>query len=149
MRCEKNVSCRFNHCSPIRLPAYEGIGIRRLRAQSYRPSRLLTLTDRFTLSGIGELLVTVEARSQRNLREQLRLFHLFRYLDEQAFRFNNRATKENEASDGDRFDLALSQIAGKRLTFAEVTGKVGRRPSQSLSVEAREEVRFRGRFAAS
>jgi transposase-like protein len=52
-------------------------------------------------------------------------FHLFRYLDEQAFRFNNRSTKENPMNDGDRFQLALSQIAGKRLTFAEVTGKVG------------------------
>jgi transposase-like protein len=52
-------------------------------------------------------------------------FHLFRYLDEQAWRFNNRATKENPMNDADRFDLALSQIAGKRLTFAEVTGKVG------------------------
>jgi len=52
-------------------------------------------------------------------------FHLFRYLDEQAFRFNNRATKQKPMNDGDRFDLALSQIAGKRLTFAEVTGKVG------------------------
>jgi transposase-like protein len=52
-------------------------------------------------------------------------FHLFRYLDEQAFRFNNRATKENPMNDADRFGLALSQIAGKRLTFAEVTGKVG------------------------
>ncbi len=52
-------------------------------------------------------------------------FHLFRYLDEQAFRYNNRATKENPMNDEDRFDLALSQIAGKRLTFAEVTGKVG------------------------
>jgi len=52
-------------------------------------------------------------------------FHLFRYLDEQAFRYNNRATKENPQNDADRFDLALSQIAGKRLTFAEVTGKVG------------------------
>jgi transposase-like protein len=52
-------------------------------------------------------------------------FHLFRYLDEQAFRFNNRATKENPMKDGDRFDLALSQIAGKRLTFADVIGKVG------------------------
>jgi transposase-like protein len=51
-------------------------------------------------------------------------FHLFRYLDEQAFRYNNRATKENPKHDGDRFFLALSQIAGKRLTFAEVTGKV-------------------------
>ena len=52
-------------------------------------------------------------------------FHLFRYLDEQAFRFNNRGSKETKITDGERFDLALSQIAGKRLTFAEVTGKVG------------------------
>jgi hypothetical protein len=50
--------------------------------------------------------------------------HLFRYLDEQAFQFNNRPTKGNpNMNDGDRFDLALPQIAGKRLTFAEVTGK--------------------------
>jgi transposase-like protein len=51
-------------------------------------------------------------------------FHLFRYLDEQAFRYNNRSTKEKPMNDADRFKLALSQIAGKRLTFAEVTGKV-------------------------
>jgi len=52
-------------------------------------------------------------------------FHLHRYVDEQSFRFNNRATKDNPLNDADRFHLALSQIAGKRLTFAEVTGKVG------------------------
>src|SRR6267378_2595742 len=52
-------------------------------------------------------------------------FHLFRYLDEQVYRYNNRGSKENPVNDGDRFQLALSQIAGKRLTFAEVTGKVG------------------------
>ena len=52
-------------------------------------------------------------------------FHLFRYLDEQVWRFNNRATENKNVNDGDRFQLALSQIAGKRLTFAEVTGKVG------------------------
>jgi len=51
-------------------------------------------------------------------------FHLFRYVDEQIFRFNNRATKSNPLTDADRFHLAISQIAGKRLTFAEVTGKV-------------------------
>src|ERR1035441_535178 len=48
-------------------------------------------------------------------------FHLFRYLDEQTFRYNNRKDMEN----ADRFKLALSQIVGKRLTYAEVTGKVG------------------------
>ena len=47
-------------------------------------------------------------------------FHLFRYLDEQSFRYNNR----KEMNDADRFNLALSQIAGKRLTFAELTGKL-------------------------
>jgi transposase-like protein len=52
-------------------------------------------------------------------------FHLFRYLDEQVYRYNNRGSKENPVNDGDRFQMALSQIAGKRLTFAEVTGKVG------------------------
>jgi transposase-like protein len=50
-------------------------------------------------------------------------FHLDRYLDEQVFRFNNRATKDNPLNDLDRFALAVSQIAGKRLTYAELTGK--------------------------
>jgi transposase-like protein len=52
-------------------------------------------------------------------------FHLDRYVDEQVFRFNNRATKDNPLDDTDRFLLAVSQISGKRLTFAELTGKVG------------------------
>jgi hypothetical protein len=53
-------------------------------------------------------------------------FHLFRYVDEQAFRFNNRKDADgNKLTDADRFDIAVSQIIGKRLTYAEVTGKVG------------------------
>jgi transposase-like protein len=51
-------------------------------------------------------------------------FHLFRYLDEQVYRYNNRGDRENPVNDGERFEQALSQVAGKRLTFAEVTGKV-------------------------
>ncbi|MGP8226587.1 MAG: IS1595 family transposase [Terracidiphilus sp.] len=47
-------------------------------------------------------------------------FHLFRYIDEQAFRYNNR---KHITEDG-RFLKALSQIAGKRLTYAELTGQV-------------------------
>jgi len=50
-------------------------------------------------------------------------FHLFRYLDEQAFRFNNRATKNNPMTDADRFDALCSQIIGKRLTYADLTAK--------------------------
>jgi len=46
-------------------------------------------------------------------------FHLFRYLDEQTFRYNNR----KDMGDFDRFKLAASQIVGKRLTWNQVTGK--------------------------
>jgi transposase-like protein len=46
-------------------------------------------------------------------------FHLFRYLDEQVFRYNNR----KDIDDSGRFNLAVSQIVGKRLTFAQLTGK--------------------------
>jgi hypothetical protein len=46
-------------------------------------------------------------------------FHLHRYLDEQAFRYNNR----KDMNDSQRFTLAMSQIGGKRLTYAELTGK--------------------------
>jgi transposase-like protein len=46
-------------------------------------------------------------------------FHLDRYIDEQVFRFNNRKNK----NDADRFALAMSQVAGKRLTYSELTGK--------------------------
>jgi hypothetical protein len=46
------------------------------------------------------------------------LFHLFRYLDEQSFRFNNR-----KMTDGARFSMAVSGVVGKRLTFDQLTGK--------------------------
>jgi transposase-like protein len=48
-------------------------------------------------------------------------FHLFRYLDEQVFRYNFRELEH----DGLRFEHVASHIIGKRLTYAEVTGKVG------------------------
>jgi transposase-like protein len=52
-------------------------------------------------------------------------FHLFRYLDEQAYRYNNR----KDMNDFDRFRLAASQIVGKRLTWDEVTGRAGSEPT--------------------
>src|SRR6266481_166560 len=48
-------------------------------------------------------------------------FHLFRYLDEQVFRYNLRGLPH----DGARFEHVASHLFGKRLTYAEVTGKVG------------------------
>jgi transposase-like protein len=52
-------------------------------------------------------------------------FHLFRYLDEQAFRYNNRKHEDGtKVSDFDRFAIAMSQIVGKRLTWKHLTGKL-------------------------
>lgn len=52
-------------------------------------------------------------------------FHLFCYVDEQAFRFNNRVL--------DRFSFRVRKIVGKHLTYAELTGKTGEGPSQEKS----------------
>lgn len=55
-------------------------------------------------------------------------FHLQRYVDEQVFRFNNRKGELGvKINDAERFSIALSQIAGKRLTFAEAIGKDGQK----------------------
>jgi hypothetical protein len=47
-------------------------------------------------------------------------FHLFRYLDERASRFNNRKTNDLE-----RCSELASQILDKRVIYAELTGKLG------------------------
>jgi transposase-like protein len=57
--------------------------------------------------GIGGTYVSVEP------------FHLFRYLDEQMFRYNNR----KEMNDADRFQAVMGNVAGRRLTWKELTGK--------------------------
>jgi transposase-like protein len=45
-------------------------------------------------------------------------FHLFRYLDEQSFRYNGR-----KLTDAERFAIVCSQVAGRRLTWERLTGK--------------------------
>jgi hypothetical protein len=55
-------------------------------------------------------------------------FHLFRYLDEQAFRFNNR----KPMSDGDRFSFLVRKVTGKRLTYAALIGKTEAGPSPAV-----------------
>ena len=46
-------------------------------------------------------------------------FHMDAYVDEQVFRYNNR----RNANDGVRFTKVVSQIVGRRITYAELTGK--------------------------
>lgn len=51
-------------------------------------------------------------------------YHLFRYVDEQAFRFNTR-----KLTDAERFDSVMGQIVGKRLTYDELIGTAERSAS--------------------
>ena len=44
-------------------------------------------------------------------------FHLFRYLDEQTFRYNTR-----KGTDAARFVLTLGSVVGRRLTYRALTG---------------------------
>src|SRR4051812_24446418 len=49
-------------------------------------------------------------------------FHLFRYVDEQVFRYNNREHADGDVvKDDERFSRLCSQIVGKRLTYAALT----------------------------
>jgi transposase-like protein len=51
-------------------------------------------------------------------------FHLFRYLDEQAFRYNNRKDDTGEPlNDSERFEMVMGNVFGKRLTWNQLTGK--------------------------
>ena len=51
-------------------------------------------------------------------------FHLFRYLDEQAYRYNER-----KGNDRDRFTRAIRQVVGKRLGYQSLIGKLQRGPT--------------------
>lgn len=67
--------------------------------------------------GIGGTYISVEP------------FHLFRYLDEQSFRFNKR-----KLTDSERFALVAEQVIGRRLTYAELTGKTPSAENPNLSL---------------
>ena len=50
-------------------------------------------------------------------------FHLWRYLDEQEFRYNNRGNRKFPVHDGERFRMVTANVAGRRLTYKQLTGK--------------------------
>ncbi len=60
-------------------------------------------------------------RTLRGTYVSVEPFHLFRYVDEQAFRFNLR----KQHNDADRFRAVLRNVIGKRLRYDELTGKEG------------------------
>ena len=60
-------------------------------------------------------------------------FHLFRYLDEQAFRYNNRT-----ATDAERFTTVMKRIVGRRLTYNQLIGKTESGRNNLLPVSAKD-----------
>jgi hypothetical protein len=59
-------------------------------------------------------------RSIKGTYTSVEPFHLFRYLDEQSFRYNER---ENEDGDAGRFMEGMSTVVGRRLRYRELIGK--------------------------
>jgi len=57
-------------------------------------------------------------RTLRGTYVSVEPFHLFRYLDEQSFRFNDR-----KGSDADRFAQVIKQVTGKRIEYKQLIGK--------------------------
>lgn len=58
-------------------------------------------------------------------------FHLFRYVDEQAFRFNNR---KDENGDSGRFEKVVKTLAGKRITYKQLIGEARDTPTTALAL---------------
>jgi transposase-like protein len=59
-------------------------------------------------------------RTLRGTYVSVEPFHLFRYLDEQAYRFNAR-----KGGTAERFAGVLDQVAGRRLTYKQLTSQPG------------------------
>jgi len=106
------------------------------------------MTDEFVHGGVDHANKYVDGRIHTNGLENfwsllkrgisgtyvaVEPLHLFRYLDEQSFRYNNRGTKKHPTSDAKRFEAAMNGIVGKRLTYAGLTGKV---EVEALSAES-------------
>jgi hypothetical protein len=71
--------------------------------------------------GIGGTYIAVEP------------FHLFRYVDEQAFRSNSRLHADGEVvTDAERFGRLCNQIIGRRLTYQELIGKDAETPEAAF-----------------
>jgi hypothetical protein len=66
-------------------------------------------------------------RSLKGTYVSVEPFHLFRYVDEQAFRYNNRLPM----ADSDRFDYLMRKVVGKRLAYAQLTGKTGQQGEET------------------
>jgi transposase-like protein len=81
-------------------------------------------------------------RSLRGTYVAVEPFHLSRYVGEQVFRYNYRKDGERKMTDAERFAIAMSQIAGRRLTYSDLTGKEQSPREEATGEGKAEEVPF-------
>lgn len=97
-------------------PAYRGLSPEFVHA--FVDHAVTYVEGRVSTKGL-ENFWTLLKRTLKGTYVSVEPYHLFRYLDEQAFRFNER-----EQSDAQRFQVAMKQIVGRRLTYKALTGKI-------------------------
>jgi transposase-like protein len=73
--------------------------------------------DRVHVNGL-ENFWSLLKRSLAGTYVSVEPYHLQAYVDEQAFRYNNR-----KLTDAERFTTVMKQIVGRRVTYNELTGK--------------------------
>ncbi len=132
MAASRPKSCRTSKASTLRprvkesiatgssvytdaLPSYNGLGVRFSHKTIDHAERYV---DGQVHTNTIENFWSLVKRSLNGTYISVEPFHLFRYLDERVFTFNER-----DRSDYGRFDALVGAITGRRLTFAEVTGE--------------------------
>lgn len=97
------------------LAAYQGL------VEPHYAHRIVNHTETYVAGNVHtngiENFWSLLKRTIRGTYVSVEPFHLFRYLDEQAFRFNERSV-----GDGVRFMRVVRAIVGKRLTYQHLIG---------------------------
>ena len=88
-----------------------------LRSRCHQPRRAVRRNGKIHTNGM-ENFWSLLKRGLSGTYVSIEPFHLFRYLDEQAYRYNER-----HGNDLDRFRRALARVVGRRLTYDELTGQ--------------------------
>ena len=98
------------------LPSYEGLNAE--YAHEVIDHAIGYVNGKIHTNGL-ENFWSLLKRSLKGTYVSVEPFHLFRYLDEQTYRFNNR----KELSDSERFESVMGRVLNRRLTFKQLTGK--------------------------
>lgn len=98
------------------LPSYEGLAAR-FAHQAIDHTVCYAIGNVHT-NGLENFWCLLK-RSIRGTYVHVNAGHLLRYVDEQAFRFNER-----DGKDRDRFLKVLRSVVGRRLTYKELTGDI-------------------------